>query len=347
MFHNLKISVGLLGLMVLVSPADGLGQEEYRVGGQAVSIYNLAGTATIVRGSGSDIVVRVRRGGADADALEIATGSIAGRETLRVIYPDDQVVYDAGRGRFNNTVRVRSDGTFGEGRGGDRVEVRSGGSGLEAWADLEILMPAGKDLDVYVAVGEVEAEGIRGALSIDTGSGSVSAVDIEGDLDVDTGSGSVDIRGVEGNLSVDTGSGSVDVEEVSGSMVSIDTGSGSVEGSGVTADVLEVDTGSGGIDLRDVASPEVVLDTGSGSVSVELLLDVEVLDIDTGSGGVTVALPSGAGAEVEIETGSGAIDLDFPVEIRRASRDHVVGSIGDGRGTIHVDTGSGSVRFVR
>ncbi len=75
--------------------------------------------------------------------------------------------------------------------------------------------------------------------------------------------------------------------------------------------------------------------------------DIENLVVDTGSGSVTVWIPEGAGAELEVDTGNGSIDLDFPVQIRRAGRDHVLGTIGDGRGSIRIDTGSGSVRLAR
>jgi DUF4097 and DUF4098 domain-containing protein YvlB len=50
---------------------------------------------------------------------------------------------------------------------------------------------------------------------------------------------------------------------------------------------------------------------------------------------------------VDIESGSGGIELDFPVQTRRFDRDHLTGTIGDGRGTLRVDTGSGSVRIRR
>ena len=80
---------------------------------------------------------------------------------------------------------------------------------------------------------------------------------------------------------------------------------------------------------------------------VDLLQDVDNLEVDTGSGSVTVSLPADAGAEIDIESGSGGIDLDFPVTVRRASKDHVVGRVGDGRGRIAIDTGSGRIRLLR
>lgn len=324
-------------------------QEVERVSGSSVAIFNLAGRVEITRGSGSDVMVRIARGGSDAASLRVETGTVRGVSTLRIVYPEDEIVYpEMGRGS-NTTVTVREDGTFSgwsEGRG-DRVRISGRGNGLEAWADLVIEVPAGRELAVYQAVGEVVAEGVEGELAIDTGSGAVRAVDIAGPLSIDTGSGSVEVRGVEGDLIVDTGSGRVDVFDVRGGEIMIDTGSGRVTGAGLSAESLMVDTGSGSIELESVAAPEISLDTGSGSIDIELLEDVDQLDADTGSGSVTVRAPDGLGAEVEIETGSGGIDLDFPLEVRTIRRDHVQGTIGDGRGEIRIDTGSGGVRLMR
>jgi DUF4097 and DUF4098 domain-containing protein YvlB len=107
-----------------------------------------------------------------------------------------------------------------------------------------------------------------------------------------------------------------------------------------------VDTGSGGIRLERVSSSDVTLDTGSGAVSVELLDRVENLLVDTGSGSVTLYLPANVGAEIEAETGSGGIDVEVPVQIRSVKRDHLLGRIGDGRGRIDIDTGSGAIRLL-
>jgi lia operon protein LiaG len=335
-------------MAVLVGAGTAEAQETHRITGRDVAVYNLAGKARVVAGNGSDVVVRITRGGSDAGRLEVETGAVGGRETLRVIYPDDQVVYPGMGRRSSNSTRVRPDGTFGGGGPrGDRVEIRGGGRGLEAWADLVIEVPSGKEFALYLAVGEVEAEGVSANLTIDTGSGSVDVRDVVGSLNVDTGSGSVDVRGVEGTLFVDTGSGSVFAMDVSGGEINIDTGSGGVRGSGLTAERMRVDTGSGSIELDEVTAPRVVLDTGSGSVDLVLLTDVEVLDVDTGSGSVTIRAPEDLGAEIDIETGSGGIDLDFPVRVRSMRRDEVSGTLGDGQGRIRIDTGSGGVRLIR
>lgn len=324
-------------------------QEVERVSGRSVAVYNLAGHVEVVRGSGSEVVVRIARGGGDAAELSVETGEIRGWSTLRIVYPSDEIVYpEMGRGS-NTTQSVRDDGTFSDGGNGrgDRVRISGRGGGLEAWADLVIEVPAGTDFAVYLAAGEAEARGVEGDLRIDTGTGSVTATDIAGALDVDTGSGQVTVRGVSGSLRVDTGSGQVDVSDVVGDEIEVDTGSGGVKGVGLEADMLHVDTGSGSIDLEAVRSRDVQLDTGSGSIDVELLTDIDHLDADTGSGSITVRAPADLGATVEIDTGSGGIDLDFPIEVRSVRRDHVEGTIGDGRGEMMIDTGSGSVRLIR
>lgn len=342
--------LGAIAITATAHPPDAVGQsaEAFELSGRDVAVYNLAGEVRIVQGRGSTVVVRVTRGGADARELEVEVGEIGGRETLRVIYPSQRIVYSAlGRGS-NNTLRVSSDGTFYDGRRrGDRVQISGSGRGLEAHADLEIEVPAGREFSLYLAVGSTYVEGVVGDFLIDTGSGPVVAENVQGSLSIDTGSGRVSVRNIDGDVLVDTGSGSVDIEDVRGSEINVDTGSGRVTGAGLSAPSLHVDTGSGGIDLEQVDSDDILLDTGSGSVRLQLVSDVADLHIDTGSGSVTVWLPEVVGAEVEIDTGSGGIDLDFPIQIRRVERDHLEGSLGDGEGLIRIDTGSGRVRLAR
>lgn len=335
----------LIGLAVAL-PAGA--QEVHRISGAQVAIFNLAGRTSVVRGAGSDVVVRITRGGSDAARLEVETGAVGGTQTLRVRYPGDVVIYpELGRSSRTN-IRVRDDGTFrGDSRGGEQVEVRGSGRGIEAWADLVVEVPAGKDVAVHVAAGVMEARGVQADLNLHTGSGAVDASDITGDLGIETGSGSATVAGIRGSLDVDTGSGSVSVRDVDGDDVSIDTGSGGVTGGGVRARSISVDTGSGSIKLDGVSAPDVAMDTGSGSVEVVLLRDVDTLDVDTGSGPVTISAPQDLGGIVDLSTGSGGIDMDFAVQVRSVRRDRVRGTLGDGNGTITIETGSGAIRLLK
>jgi hypothetical protein len=323
-------------------------QARHVLTGDRIAVFNIAGEMTIVSGEGEDVVVEVTRSGPDGDALSIATGELGGRQTLRVLYPADRVVYGGMGWGSSTNMRVREDGTWGEGRsGGRRVSVRGRGSGLEAHADITIRVPAGKRLAAFVGVGEVTVTDVEGDLMVDTHSGGVKADGVTGSLLVDTGSGSVKVDRVRGDLNVDTGSGTVTMSRISGSRILVDTGSGRVTGSDVQGAHIEVDTGSGGIDLEGVQGQEVLLDTGSGGVGLALLSDIDYVNIDTGSGGVTLTVPATLGARLEVDTGSGGISVDVPCEFAKKSRSYVLATIGDGNGRILIDTGSGRVRIRR
>ena len=337
----------LLLSFAMMAPAVCAG-ERLPLTGADVRIWNLAGTATLVAGSGPDVVVDLDRAGADAARLRVATGAIDGAQTLRVVYPNaDRIVYRRPGWGWNSTssMTVRPDGRFGAGTGnmGRRVTVATGGRGLEAHADLRIEVPRGQKLRVYLGVGSMSAENVDGDLVLDISSGDVQSSHGEGSLSVDAGSGTVAVRGHEGELSVDTGSGGVEVTDVRAGLLHVDTGSGSVHGSGLNAEKLEVDTGSGGVDLASVAAADVHVDTGSGGVRLELLHESPRVIIDTGSGGVRLTVPSTLSARLDLDAGSGGVRCSLPMVVHSRDSGELRGIVGEGRGSIRVETGSGGV----
>jgi hypothetical protein len=58
---------------------------------------------------------------------------------------------------------------------------------------------------------------------------------------------------------------------------------------------------------------------------------------------VEVTAPKGLGATVAIETSSGDVTTEFPLQVTRKGRVGLTGIIGDGKGTMSVDTASGNV----
>jgi hypothetical protein len=342
---------GAAAVLLLATAAAAQAQERYALGGDHVAIYNLVGDLEVVGISGGQVTVDVTRGGPDGGELRVEVGRLADRQTLRVVYPSDRIIYRAGSGpwqrwRGSTQLRVRADGTWGgDGERGRAVRITGGGSGTQAHADLRVGVPRGQRVDLFLGVGRVVADNVDGHVRLQTASGAVQARRVSGGLTVRTGSGAVRVDDVAGTLVVSTGSGGVRAADVRGDSISVRTGSGRVALDGVDAHLVRLRTGSGGVQLSRAAAGEVHLNTGSGSVSAELLRPVDELRVRTGSGGVTLRLAAGLDASVDIRTGSGRIETDFPVQVTAHHRRALRGVIGQGRGTIQVNTGSGSVRL--
>lgn len=331
--------------------------------GDSVAVYNLVGELRVEGGAGEggDVVVEVQRGGTDAAKLDIQSGPIRGRETLRVIYPDDVIVMpDWGRG-WNTTLHVRDDGTFGdddwdgEGRhhhhgwSGEGHEVRITGrsrDGLEAFADLTVTVPKGKAVALYLGVGKATVTNVDGSIRVSVASADVSADRTRGSLKIQTGSGNVDLRTASGDVVLGTGSGDITATGIDGSRLSLETGSGAVTLRDGKAANVHVETGSGTIDASALSGDELSFETGSGDVDVAVTSTFSSVHIETGSGDVTLKVPPTLGAEVDLDTGSGDIDLGgLTLQVRRIERDHVRGTLGDGKGRLSVETGSGNVHL--
>jgi lia operon protein LiaG len=325
--------------------------------GDSIAVYNLVGQVRVEAGSGSDVVVEIQRGGADAAKLDVQSGPLRGRETLRIIYPDDVIsLPEWGRG-WNTTVRVRDDGTFGEehgrhDRGGwfrDGREVRitgRGRGGLEAYADLRVSVPKGKNVALYLGVGKAFVSNVDGVIRIYVAAADVAADRTRGSLRVETGSGNVDLRTASGDVSLSSGSGDITVSGVDGSSLKLETGSGNIRLTDGKAPTVHVETGSGDIEATASSGDDLSFETGSGAVDVGLIATFRSVRIETGSGDVTLKVPPTLGAEVDLDTGSGDIDLGgLTLQVRRIAHDHVSGTIGDGKGRVSVETGSGSVHL--
>ena len=68
-----------------------------------------------------------------------------------------------------------------------------------------------------------------------------------------------------------------------------------------------------------------------------------MIRVSTGSGGVRVRLPADLSATIDLESGSGGFDVDFPLQLVRKNEDSLSGRIGEGKGRISIETGSGDI----
>lgn len=350
--HAFRRTAVAAGLSLLATAAGAQATERHALSGDA-AVYNVAGSIRVVPGTGRDVVVDVVRRGPDAGRLRVEAGEVRGHRAVRVVYPDDDVIVYPALGRGRVTRSVRRDGSFGDGDGGGvvsggrRIEIRGSGRGTEAWADMTVSVPAGRTVAIHLVAGDASVANVDGDLTLDVDAATVTTERTRGKLLVDAGSGRVRILGAQGDVSVDAGSGAVEVTDVNATRLAVDGGSGDVTGTNVTAGTIDLDMGSGGTRLARVTTRTLRLDSGSGNVDLAFIADVEDVRIDAGSGSVTLRIPATLGASLDIDTGSGGIETEVPIEVTRRERDRLVGRIGDGRGRIAIDGGSGAVRILK
>lgn len=337
--------------LFLVFPAALAAQtERITLDGREVAIYNLAGKLRVDGGTGDRVVVDVIRDGKDAGRLKLATGDVRGRMALRIQYPEDRIAYSDMSWNGRTSFIVSDDGTFGDndhGRDRRRIEVSSRGDGLDAHADLHVMVPKGTTLYLRQGVGETTIDNVDGQLHVDVSASHTRVSRVRGSLSLDTGSGGVEISDITGDLTLDSGSGGATLNGVRGGRLSMDVGSGSLNGRAIDVTELAADVGSGGVRLSAVKTPKLHLETGSGGSDVELLSQPDDVSIEAGSGGVTLRMPASSSAVVDIETGSGGIETDFDVKLSRVERRALHGTIGTGKGRIRIESGSGNVRLIK
>ena len=330
--RSIIITAGALALVsgsVLAQRAD-----RHVLNGRTVAYYNLVGTVRVEAGTGPQTVIEVTRRGRNADQLRVVTGDIEGVQTLRVIFPmEDIYVPELGRGS-NSTMSVNDDGTFNRGRDRDGNRIRIHGrddearGSIEAAADIVVRLPAGVTLEGHVGVGEVEARGTRSDLELSSVAGDLTIYRASGALRLNSASGNVVVTESQGDTQVNTASGDVSLTSVRGNRV-------------------EVEVASGDVTLRDVVAPDLEVSTASGRVDATFDGDVTHADISTASGTVTVALGSRINATIDVGTASGDIEVDFPLQVLSERRNHVRGRLGNGSGDIRIGAASGDVRVVR
>ncbi len=370
----------VVGALWLACPRPGAAaalEREWSFAANHLRLANLIGMVKIESHTGSDIRVRVTLDGKDATPEQVQFEEHQGsRAEFAILFPVDEhrrFVYPALGQSSRTRFRTRDDdgSWLSEMLQGREIEVRGEPfrDAIEVWANVVVLLPAGKDLTILLGVGAIEATSIRGGLDLDTqsgaivvagldghlradtGSGAVQVEDVSGDVDIDTGSGSVDVGNVRGaqRVAIDTGSGGVSARAIEARELRIDTGSGAVEVEDARTEELSVDTGSGGVRARTIEADGALIDTGSGSVTLELArMGSGRYEVSTGSGGIRLHLPRDVSAVFDVDTGSGSIEVDVEgVDLGRKPRHEARFTVGSGTSRVELSTGSGSVRIVQ
>jgi Toastrack DUF4097 len=207
----------------------------------------------------------------------------------------------------------------------------------------ELVVPPESQLKSKTGSGDQSIQGIRGPVTVGSGSGSLKISDVGDQVHADTGSGDIQIDSVRGSVYLNTGSGSIRGEGIGGGIVAT-TGSGDLRLTQTSPGPVKVETGSGTAELTGVRG-SVRARTGSGGITVEGEPTGD-WSLHTGSGDLTVKVPSKVGFDLFAHTGSGSINSGPPISVQgNINRHELHGKVRGGGFRMELETGSGNIRI--
>ncbi|MCF7974349.1 MAG: DUF4097 domain-containing protein [Phycisphaerae bacterium] len=190
-------------------------------------------------------------------------------------------------------------------------------------------------------------------LDCTTSFGTIDIRQTEGDVKARTSFGSIHCNAVTGVLNLKTSHGKIDMHEVLSPEIMADTSFGSVSlncrDSGVSKGRIILKTSHGRITAENIRTSVLDARTSFGSVSAAYAPDgPEDLDVTLSSshGSLSMTPPDAFSGRVDLSTSHGSIHVDRPVTVQGGiSKDHMAGTLGDGPGSIRMNTSFASVKL--
>jgi DUF4097 and DUF4098 domain-containing protein YvlB len=200
------------------------------------------------------------------------------------------------------------------GASGDLWVLSAGGGPITV--DLSVQAPRLAAATIATSEGAVEANGVDGTLSIESGAGEVKCDRIRGGARLTTGGGDIQVGEVDGGLRGSTGGGRITARNVHGDAV-LETAGGDIEVTNVSGSV-RADTAGGAVRVA-TAGGSVTASTGGGPIVIGKAGGIVISR--NMAGPVQIDAASG----VRSESGTGAIRLTNIAGSMRVST--AVGSI--------------------
>ncbi len=231
----------------------------------------------------------------------------------------------------------------------------------------QIVVPRQTNVECRSSYGHVELAGIEGDVSGRTSSGSVRAEEIRGSANLGSSYGSITLDGFsEGDLTLKTSSGKITISDAAfgscdagtsygsvtarsmeGDSIKLRSSSGSIELVEATAETMDLSTSYGRVEARQIRVRDLRAHSGSGSVEIDCAEGCPpelTAQIKSSYGSVVFAAPPEFAGQVHLATNYGSVRTDRPITIRgELSKKKIDGAIGDGAGSLHIETSSGSV----
>jgi len=255
-----------------------------------------ATAAVFTLGSGADTTIAVRPG------TDLQVADFAGDVTVRAWE--------------KNAVRIQTDSP-----GNDKIYVKEADGTIlvkaysqrheERTIDLAIMAPSWMNLVVSGVRTDVNIEGTKGRVRVDT---------VHGGIVVVGGRGQIELNAINQDIHLTDASGTVLSETVNGDLT-----------------------------LQRIASDSVVVSTVNGEIFYEgTIRDRGVYHLTSHNGDIAIAMPKAANATVDVSTFSGEFASDFPVMLSetRPGRRYCF-TIGKGSARVQLESFQGTIHIFR
>jgi len=225
-------------------------------------------------------------------------------------------------------------------------------------------------LDLATSYGSITCKGIAGPTTLlQSSSGSITVAGLKGEAKARTSYGSITCRESSGgqlDLKSDSGSitllnvsfenclavtdyGSVACEGFKGKAIKQRSSSGAVDLTDAQADAVDLHTSYGRVAARQITTGDLLANAGSGGIDVicsESCPASLKANAKTTYGSITFKAPPQFSGEVRLSTEYGSVHTALPITVTGGiDKKNVVGRIGEGTGTIHLETASGSIEL--
>lgn len=213
------------------------------------------------------------------------------------------------------------------------------GSGWFSWrgdntmapSQLEVHVPRAASLDIHLISARLAVVGLDG--------GSIVVNTVSGKARIEARTPSLKVDSVSGGVSLSGHAERAELQTVSGDILAPDLGR-----------EVKLQTISGHIRVGGGPWQTLSLSTVSGAVQLNgKLANMGRIDVDSMSGDVRLQLPADTSAKVHASSFSGDLDSNFgtPEKATHGPGSTLETQLGNGRGSIHIETFSGDLQLSR
>jgi len=210
---------------------------------------------------------------------------------------------------------------------------------------------AGESIKLKSSSGSLTAENVKGSVLLETSYGSVTCKDISGgDIKLKSSSGKITLSKASfGDCSAHTSYGSIVTDELKGDSIGLHSDSGSINVATASAGTIGVSTSYGRINCQQITTSDLTAKSGSGNIDIACSQSTPpeiTAEVATSYGSIDFAAPPNFSGQVDLKTNYGSIRTDLAITVAgEISKKHIQGKIGEGKGKLHLESSSGSIRI--